>query len=177
MSSSRRDLLLLTAGCAVLFGLKLGARDLWNPNEPIYGEAVVEMAQRADWLVPHVNGLVFAEKPVLYFWLALLASKLMGAISEASLRVPALLAGLVTMVRAGGGPIDLPTSAEPRVEAGKCLSTPGLVGSEGTHLPYFRIGKGETIHTRDLLVAILASKSLSSRPARTSRCAARSGRP
>lgn len=100
MRPSRRDLLLLTAGCAVLYGLRLGARDLWNPNEPIYGEAVREMAERADWLVPHVNGLVFAEKPILFFWLALLASKVMGGVSEASLRVPSFLAGVATVLGA-----------------------------------------------------------------------------
>ena len=98
MSRQHRDLLLLALGSAVLFGLRLGARDLWNPNEPIYGEAVVEMAQRADWLLPHVNGLVFAEKPILFFWLALLASKVMGGVSEAALRLPACLAGIATVL-------------------------------------------------------------------------------
>lgn len=98
MSAKQRDLLLLTLGCAVLFGLRLGARDLWNPNEPIYGEAVVEMAQRADWLVPHVNGLVFGEKPILYYWMAAVASKLFGGVSEWSLRLPCCLAGIATVL-------------------------------------------------------------------------------
>ena len=66
MSGSRRDLVLLAIGSALLFGVRLGARDLWNPNEPIYGEAVREMAQRGEWLVPYVNGIAFAEKPILF---------------------------------------------------------------------------------------------------------------
>ena len=66
----------------------------------------------------------------------------------------ALFAGPITMAQAGGGPIDMPKSIEPRVAAGKCLSAPGLVASEGNFLPYTRVAKGETIHTRDLLVAI-----------------------
>jgi len=98
VSASRRDLFVLTFGCLVLFGLRLGARDLWNPNEPIYGEAVVEMAQRGDWLLPHVNGLVFAEKPILFYWLALLTSKLLGGVSELSLRIPSLAAGTLTVL-------------------------------------------------------------------------------
>ncbi len=97
-SGAGRDLLGLALGCAVLFGLRLGARDLWNPNEPIYGEAVAEMARRGDWLVPYVNGLVFAEKPILYYWLALAASKLLGGVSELSLRVPSWLAGIATVL-------------------------------------------------------------------------------
>ena len=98
MTDKQRDLLGLTLGCLVLFGLRLGARDLWNPNEPIYGEAVSEMVQRGDWLVPYVNGIVFAEKPILFYWMAIVASKLLGGVSELSLRVPTLLAGIATVL-------------------------------------------------------------------------------
>jgi 4-amino-4-deoxy-L-arabinose transferase-like glycosyltransferase len=98
LSEKRRDLLALTVGCLVLFGLRLGARDLWNPNEPIYGEAVSEMAQRGEWLIPYVNGLVFAEKPILFYWMALVAGKLLGGVSELSLRVPTLIAGIATVL-------------------------------------------------------------------------------
>ena len=98
MSSSRRELVFLAVGSAVLFGLRIGARDLWNPNEPIYGEAVREMAQRGEWLVPYVNGIAFAEKPILFYWLALLASKLLGGVSELSLRLPSFFAGIATVL-------------------------------------------------------------------------------
>jgi 4-amino-4-deoxy-L-arabinose transferase-like glycosyltransferase len=56
------------------------------------------MAQRGEWLVPYVNGVVFAEKPILYYWLALLSSKLLGGVSELSLRVPSFLAGVLTVL-------------------------------------------------------------------------------
>ena len=90
-----RDLLCLLAGAALLFLPQLGARDLWNPNEPLYGRAVVEMSRSGDWAVPTVNGQVFDEKPILYFWLALLASRALGAVDELSLRLPSAFAGLV----------------------------------------------------------------------------------
>jgi 4-amino-4-deoxy-L-arabinose transferase-like glycosyltransferase len=82
-------------GSAILFLFFLGARDLWNPNEPIYGRAVVEMAERGDWLVPTVNGLTFGEKPILYFWLARIAGAVFGTIDEATLRLPCALAGVI----------------------------------------------------------------------------------
>ena len=61
MPSIRRDLLLILLATATLFGVALGARDLWNPNEPVYGQAVAEMAARGDWLLPTVNGHDFGE--------------------------------------------------------------------------------------------------------------------
>ena len=82
MTTVRRDLIGLAFVAALLFVPWLGARDLWNPNEPLYGQAVSEMAARGDWLVPTVNGSVFDEKPILYFWLALAASSVLGGVSE-----------------------------------------------------------------------------------------------
>ena len=64
----RRDLIGLGLVAALLFIPWLGARDLWNPNEPLYGQAVAEMAASGEWLVPTVNGAPFDEKPILYFW-------------------------------------------------------------------------------------------------------------
>ena len=90
----RRDLVVIALATATLFGIALGARDLWNPNEPVYGQAVAEMAARGDWLLPTVNDTVFAEKPILYFWLALGASRVLGGVSELALRLPSALAGV-----------------------------------------------------------------------------------
>ena len=93
-----RDIVLVTALASVLFFAGLGSRDLWNPNEPIYGRAVVEMEQRDDWVVPTVNGQVFAEKPILYFWLARITSEVAGETDEWSLRVPSAVAGVASVV-------------------------------------------------------------------------------
>ncbi|MDX1385014.1 MAG: glycosyltransferase family 39 protein [Thermoanaerobaculia bacterium] len=82
----------------LVYGVALGARDLWNPNEPLYGQVVREMAARSDWVVPTANGEVFAEKPVLYYWLALASSRALGGIDELSLRLPSALAGVAGVV-------------------------------------------------------------------------------
>jgi 4-amino-4-deoxy-L-arabinose transferase-like glycosyltransferase len=93
-----RDLVWLPLAGGFLFFIALGARDLWNPNEPIYGRAVVEMAERDEWTTPTVNGQVFAEKPILYFWLARASSIMMGEISELSLRIPSALGGVASVL-------------------------------------------------------------------------------
>jgi 4-amino-4-deoxy-L-arabinose transferase-like glycosyltransferase len=119
----RRDLLLLLLAASVLFGASLGAHDLWNPNEPIYGEAVKEMAQRGTWSVPYVNDLVFGEKPILYYWLALASSKALGGISETTLRLPSVLAGM--SIVAGVYLLVLPYAGRRRAlfAAVACLTT------------------------------------------------------
>ena len=87
--------LILVVAAGILFFVGLGARDLWNPNEPLYGRAVAEMAQSGDWLVSTVNGRDFAEKPALYYWLALGSAKALGGVNELTLRLPAALAGVL----------------------------------------------------------------------------------
>ncbi|MDH3628874.1 MAG: glycosyltransferase family 39 protein [Acidobacteriota bacterium] len=93
-NETRRDLLLLIGVCALLYLPALGARDLWNPNEPLYGRAVVEMHEGGTWLLPTVNEQTFNEKPILYFWLARMVSAVRGGVDEFGLRLPGALAGL-----------------------------------------------------------------------------------
>ena len=92
------DLLAISLAAGLLFFGHLGARDLWNPNEPTYGRATAEMAERGEWLIPTVNGKVFAEKPILYFWGALAAAELTGRVDELSLRLPAAVAGSASVL-------------------------------------------------------------------------------
>jgi len=94
--SLRRDLILLSLTALLLFLPGLGARDLWNPNEPTYGLAVAEMAQHGEWLIPTVNGERFVEKPILYFWLGRIATIAAG-LNEFALRLPSILAALVSV--------------------------------------------------------------------------------
>ncbi len=89
---------LLVAGALMFLGFRLGARDLWNPNEAIYGRAVVEMAENGEWLVPSLNGESFSEKPILYYWLSGLAHRLTGSINEVTLRLPSLGAGVLSVL-------------------------------------------------------------------------------
>jgi 4-amino-4-deoxy-L-arabinose transferase-like glycosyltransferase len=85
---------------AILFLPGLGARDFWAPGEPIYAEVIRVMFEKNDWLVPTLNDQLFADKPVLYYWLALIVSKLMGGVSEWTVRIPEALGaiGLVLTV-------------------------------------------------------------------------------
>jgi hypothetical protein len=51
-------------------------------------------------------------------------------------------------------PVDAPVSNEPRVEVATCLTTPGLVTSQGTGQRYVRMDKGEALYSRDVIMAL-----------------------
>jgi 4-amino-4-deoxy-L-arabinose transferase-like glycosyltransferase len=78
----------------LLFFPGLGARDFWAPGEPIYGEIIRVMFDKREWVVPTVNGQLYTDKPILYFWLALVFSKMVGGVSEWTTRLPSALGGL-----------------------------------------------------------------------------------
>jgi len=80
--------------CSLLYFFGLGSRDFWAPVEPRYGEIVRVMFSKGEWIFPTVNGAIYADKPVLYFWLALIASNVAGGVSEWTARLPAALGGI-----------------------------------------------------------------------------------
>lgn len=47
-----------------------------------------------EWVVPTVNGELYTDKPILYFWLALIISKLAGSVNEWTVRLPAALGAI-----------------------------------------------------------------------------------
>jgi 4-amino-4-deoxy-L-arabinose transferase-like glycosyltransferase len=56
--------------------LPIGNRGLWAPDEPRYLQVAWEMANAKSYLVPIMNAEIYAEKPPLYFWLTIGASKI-----------------------------------------------------------------------------------------------------
>ena len=44
-------------------------RDLWVQDEARYGEVVREMIATGQWLIPHLGGYPYPDKPAPYFWL------------------------------------------------------------------------------------------------------------
>jgi 4-amino-4-deoxy-L-arabinose transferase-like glycosyltransferase len=89
-------LALLVIGTFVLF-LKLGERDLWEPDETRYAVIAREMRQTGEWILPRLNGTIYPEKPPLFFWMVNLSVFFLGEDSELANRLPSALAGLITI--------------------------------------------------------------------------------
>jgi len=79
-------------GCSIFYGL--GAYPLLDNNEGMYAEIARELLHNGDFVIPHLNGLPYIEKPPLLYWLTAACFQVFG-ISEYSARlVPAIAAFL-----------------------------------------------------------------------------------
>ncbi|MGQ9646394.1 MAG: ArnT family glycosyltransferase [Thermodesulfobacteriota bacterium] len=90
-------LIIIVIGFVILF-FNLGGRDLWEPDETRYAVVAREMRETGDWILPHLNGEIYAEKPPLFFWLVNLSAFFLGEDSELANRLPAALAGFATIL-------------------------------------------------------------------------------
>src|SRR5881409_3953979 len=97
-SKERLRLFVLLAGSLLVFGAGIGMRSLWNPNEPVYAEGTREMIEQKDFYLPRVNGLIYSDKPVFYFWAMLIGCLLTGGLSEAGLRLPSVISGVLSVL-------------------------------------------------------------------------------
>ena len=85
---SRTDTLLLVAFCGFLFFYGLGAFGLLGADEPRYAQVAREMLERSDWVTPTLQGKPWLEKPVLYYWEAMVSFRAFG-ITDRAARLPA----------------------------------------------------------------------------------------
>jgi 4-amino-4-deoxy-L-arabinose transferase-like glycosyltransferase len=85
---TRTDVLLLVAFCGFLFFYGLGAFGLLGADEPRYAQIAREMLERSDWITPTLQGKAWLEKPVLYYWQAMLSFRVAG-VSDQTARLPA----------------------------------------------------------------------------------------
>ena len=97
-TSGRSIYWLLAAGCAVLYGARLGALDFWAPDEPRYGAIAEELRSGRHGpeglVLLHLGDAPYTQKPPLYFWLAALAGVPTERVTETAARLPSAAAGL-----------------------------------------------------------------------------------
>ena len=65
-------------GLALLYLAHIGTRPLANPDEGRYASIGAEILRTNEWIVPHLNGLIYFEKPPLGYWLTALGEKIFG---------------------------------------------------------------------------------------------------
>jgi 4-amino-4-deoxy-L-arabinose transferase-like glycosyltransferase len=63
---------------AMLWFATLPLRPLFNPDEGRYAEIPREMLASGDWAIPHLNGLLYIEKPPLQYWATAVSLAIFG---------------------------------------------------------------------------------------------------
>jgi 4-amino-4-deoxy-L-arabinose transferase-like glycosyltransferase len=88
---------LVVLACAMLpFAIGLGAWALFEPDEGRNAEIAREMLASGDWVIPHLNGVPFLDKPPLLFWAVATGFRWLGE-SERVARLPSMLAAFATI--------------------------------------------------------------------------------
>src|SRR4051812_30190890 len=99
--ASMIELITLLAFCAFFFFYGLGSFGLVGADEPRYAQIAREMLTRHDWVTPVLNGVPWLEKPVLYYWGAMMSYSVFG-VSDWAARVPtAAMASLMVLAAYG----------------------------------------------------------------------------
>lgn len=81
------DWLLLAGFCGFLYFFGLSYFGLVGADEPRYAQVAREMLARHDWVTPTLGGNPWLEKPVLYYWQAMIAYRIFG-VSDWAARLP-----------------------------------------------------------------------------------------
>ncbi len=87
-------MLLIAAIC--LFWL-LGAAPIRDTNEALYANIALAMAHGGSWIIPHLDGVPYIEKPPLLYWLMALSFKVFG-VGAWQARLPNALAAWLTVL-------------------------------------------------------------------------------
>jgi 4-amino-4-deoxy-L-arabinose transferase-like glycosyltransferase len=94
----RVQIFILLGLCFFLFILGAGRWDLWNPDEPRYAQVAKEMVGTGDWILMHVNGNTYVDKPPLFFWLIALSSFLWQGFTSFSVRFSSAFLSTLTVL-------------------------------------------------------------------------------
>jgi 4-amino-4-deoxy-L-arabinose transferase-like glycosyltransferase len=84
--------LLLLAGLIILLA-GIGLRDPWPADEPRFALIAKDMVESGSWLFPRVGGVLYPDKPPVFFWIVAALYSIVGSIKVAIL-LPGVIAGL-----------------------------------------------------------------------------------
>lgn len=82
-----------------MFFSGLSSSPFIDRDEGEYATVAQGMIERSDYVIPHVNGRAYYEKPALYFWLMAGSFKAFGW-NEAAARLPSAISGVLLVILA-----------------------------------------------------------------------------
>lgn len=95
--SAKRGCLLLLIAIIAFYFYGLGHLPFVGPDEPRYAQVAREMFLRGDLITPTLGGHTWFEKPVLLYWMMMLAYAVFG-VSEFAARLGPAVCGVLTII-------------------------------------------------------------------------------
>ena len=89
---------LLLASALVVFALPVGRRPLAHQDEARFALLAREAVESHHWLLPRVRGVIYLNKPPLYFWTVALLAKPFGVVNDVTAPLASVLGALVTLL-------------------------------------------------------------------------------
>ncbi|HEV2523722.1 MAG TPA: glycosyltransferase family 39 protein, partial [Gammaproteobacteria bacterium] len=85
--------LIVFVGC--FYGI--GSYSILDMNEGLYAEVAREMLANNHWIIPHLNGVSYLEKPPMLYWLIALSYKFFGINAFGARFIPSLATALTAL--------------------------------------------------------------------------------
>jgi 4-amino-4-deoxy-L-arabinose transferase-like glycosyltransferase len=82
----------------VVFALPVGRRPLANQDEARFGLLAREAVEHHHWLLPRVRGVIYLNKPPLFFWSVAVLAKPFGVVNDATAPLASVLAALAALL-------------------------------------------------------------------------------
>ena len=82
----------------MVYALPVGRRPLANQDEARFALLAREAVESHNWLLPRVRGVIYLNKPPLYFWTVAALAKPFGVVNDVTAPIASLLAALATLL-------------------------------------------------------------------------------
>ncbi len=82
----------------MVFALPVGRRPLSNQDEARFALLAREAVESHHWLLPRVRGVIYLNKPPLYFWTVAVLAKPFGVVNDATAPIASVVAALATLL-------------------------------------------------------------------------------
>jgi 4-amino-4-deoxy-L-arabinose transferase-like glycosyltransferase len=82
----------------VVFAVPAGRRPFWSSDEARFAVLAQDILDHGRWLVPHLRGDLYLNKPQLYFWSVALVSLPMGRVTELTAAIPSVASAVATVL-------------------------------------------------------------------------------
>lgn len=121
--------------CALLLWFGLGSYALLNNNEGLYATVAEEMLARGQWLMPHLNGVPYPEKPPLFYYLLAASFALFDGNAWSARAISALAASVTLLLIYASVRRESGSVAPARLAALICVSSLGFIMLARTVMP------------------------------------------